>query len=103
MRDLVLEPQAFRVVFRAQAVFLTRLEFRLLKQLLDGEGRSLYRQDLLNRVWGPQVSVEIRNVDSHIVRLRRKLQRLGEQGPTIETVWGVGYRIRITDDCSVPS
>ena len=60
-------------------------------------------QDLLNRVWGPQVSVEIRNVDSHIVRLRRKLQRLGEQGPTIETVWGVGYRIRITDDCSVPS
>lgn len=103
MRDLVLDPQTFRVVFRAQAVFLTRLEFQLLEQLLHSEGKSLYRQDLLNRVWGPQVSVEVRTVDSHIVRLRRKLQRLGDQGPTIETVWGVGYRIRIIDDCSVPS
>ncbi len=103
MRDLVLEPQTFRVLFRAQAVFLTRLEFRLLEQLLDSEGRSLYRQDLLNRVWGPQVSVEVRTVDSHIVRLRRKLQRLGNQGPTIETVWSVGYRIPIIDSCSVPS
>lgn len=103
MRDLVLDSQTFRVVFRAQAVFLTRLEFRLLEQLLHSEGRSLYRQDLLNRVWGSQVSVEVRTIDSHIVRLRRKLQRLGDQGPTIETVWGVGYRIRIIDDCSVPS
>lgn len=103
MRDLVLDPQTFRVVFRAQEVFLTRLEFRLLEQLLDCEGRFLYRQDLLNRVWGPQVSVEVRTVDSHIVRLRRKLQRLGDQGPTIETVWGVGYRIQIIDDSPVSS
>ncbi|HSF08004.1 MAG TPA: winged helix-turn-helix domain-containing protein [Nitrospirales bacterium] len=103
MRDLVLQPQTFRVVFRAQAVFLTRLEFRLLEQLLDSEGRSLYRQDLLDRGWGPQVPVEVLTEDSHIVRLRRKLQRVGDHGPTIETVWGVGYRIRIIDDYSVPS
>lgn len=103
MRDLVLDPQTFRVVFRAQGVFLTRLEFRLLEQLLDSEGRSLNRQDLLGRVWGPQVSVEVRTVDSHIVRLRRKLQRLGDQAPSIETVWGVGYRIHIIDDSFVPS
>ena len=103
MRDLVLDPQTFRVVFRAQAVFLTRIEFRLLEQLLRSDGGFLDRQDLLNRVWGPQVSVEIRTVDSHMVRLRRKLQRLGDQGPTIETVWGVGYRINIIDDFSAPS
>jgi len=98
MRDLVLDPQTFRVVFRTQAVLLTRIEFRLLEQLLRSDGGFLDRQDLLNRVWGPQVSVEIRTVDSHMVRLRRKLQRLGDQGPTIETVWGVGYRINIIDN-----
>ena len=103
MRDRVLDPQTVRVVFRAQAVFLTRLEFRLLEQLLECEGRLLYRQDLLNRVWGPQVSVEVRTVDSHIVRLRRKLQRLGDQSPTIETVWGVGYRIHSVNDSSASS
>lgn len=103
MRDLVLAPQTFRVVFRTQAVLLTRIEFRLLEQLVGREGGLLDRQDLLNRIWGPQVSVEVRTVDSHMVRLRRKLQRLGDQGPTIETVWGVGYRINIVDDCSGPS
>jgi len=103
MRDLVLDPQTFRVVFRTQAVFLTRIEFRLLEQLFNSDGGFLDRQDLLNRVWGPQVSVDVRTVDSHMARLRRKLQRLGDQVPTIETVWGVGYRINIIDDFSVPS
>lgn len=97
MRDFVLDPQTFRVVFRATAVFLTRLEFRLLEQLLNSEGRLLDRQDFLDPVLGPQVSVEVRTVDFHRVRLRRKLQRLGDQCPTLETVWGVRYRIKIFD------
>ncbi len=103
MRDLVLDPQTFRVVFRTQSVFLTRLEFRLLEQLLSSKGGFLDRQDLLSRVWGPQISVEVRTVDSHMVRLRRKLQQLGDQSPTIETVWGLGYRVKNSDDFSVPS
>jgi DNA-binding response OmpR family regulator len=100
MRDLLLDPQTFRVTFREQSVVLTRIEFRLLEQLLSTNKGVLGRQDLLSRVWGPRVSVEIRTVDSHMVRLRRKLQQLGDQGLTIETVWGVGYRINIIDDSS---
>jgi DNA-binding response OmpR family regulator len=103
MRDLVLDPQTFRVDFRTQSVFLIRIEFRLLEPLLGSNGGFVDRQDLLSRVWGPQVSVEVRTVDSHMVRLRRKLQRLGDQFPTIETVWGVGYRMKIIDDFYVPS
>ena len=103
MRDLLLDPQTCRVTFREQSVVLTRIEFRLLEQLLSTNKGVLGRQDLLSRVWGPRVSVEIRTVDSHMVRLRRKLQRLGDQGLTIETVWGVGYRINVIDDSSFPS
>ncbi|MDH4193233.1 MAG: winged helix-turn-helix domain-containing protein [Nitrospirota bacterium] len=103
MRDLVLDPQTFRVAFRAEAVLLTRIAFRLLEQLLRSDGVFLDRQNFLNRVWGSQVSVKVRTVDSHMVRLRRKLQRLGHQGSTIETDWGVGYRISIIDDFCVPS
>ena len=90
MKDLILDPQTFRVAFRTQSVFLTRIEFRLLEQLVGSNSGLLDRQDLLSRVWGSQISVEIRTVDSHMVRLRRKLQQLGDQGPTIETVWGLG-------------
>lgn len=103
MRDLVLDPQTFRVFFRTQSVCLTRIEFRLLEELLSGNSGFLNRHDLLRRVWGPQISVEVRTVDSHIVRLRRKLQRLGDQGPTIETVWGLGYRVTSIDDFSASS
>lgn len=103
MRDLVLDPQTFRVDCRTQSVFLTRIEFRLLEQLLGSKGGFMDRHDLLSRVWGPQVCVEVRTVDSHMVRLRRKLQCLGDQGPTIETVWGLGYRVKIIDDLSTLS
>ena len=103
MRELVLDPQTFQVAFRTQSVLLTRIEFRLLEELLSSNGEVLDRQDLLTRVWGPKISVEARTVDSHMVRLRRKLQRLGDQCPTIETIWGLGYRVNIIDDFSVPS
>ena len=103
MRDLVLDPQTFRVSFRTQSVLLTRIEFQLFHQLLSSNGGVLDRQDLLSRVWGSQISVETRTVDSHMVRLRRKLQQLGDQGPTIETVWGLGYRVKIIDASSFPS
>lgn len=103
MRELVLDPQTFQVIFRSQSVLLTCLEFRLLEQLLVSNGEILDRHDLLTRVWGPKISVEVRTVDSHMVRLRRKLHRLGDQCPAIETIWGVGYRVKIIDDCSGPS
>jgi DNA-binding winged helix-turn-helix (wHTH) protein len=95
--------QSSHLTFRAQSFSLTRIEFRLFEQLLKSHGGFLDRQELLTCVWGPQVSVETRTVDSHMVRLRRKLQRLGAQAPTIETVWGLGYRVRITDAATDPS
>lgn len=103
MRELVLDPQTFQVIFRTRSVLLTRIEFRLLEQLLRSNGEIVDRQDLLTRVWGPKISVEVRTVDSHMVRLRRKLQRLGNQSPAIETIWGLGYRVKTIDEFSVPS
>ncbi|MBA3611337.1 MAG: winged helix-turn-helix domain-containing protein [Nitrospirales bacterium] len=71
--------------------------------MLASDEGFLNRQNLLSHIRGPQVSVEVRTVDSPIVRLRQKMQGLGDQCPTIETGWGVGYRINIIDDFSVPS
>ncbi len=75
---------------------LTRIEFRLLELLLGQEGKLIDRQEILKQVWGADISVGLRTVDSHIVRLRRKLGSLSDQAPTIETVWGLGYRVRST-------
>ena len=73
------------------AVSLTLLEFRLLHYLMARPGQVQSRKQLLEEVWKLQGSLETRTIDTHINRLR---QKLGKAGDYLETVRGVGYRIR---------
>ena len=75
-------------------VKLTKKEFAILQVFVSFPGRLFKRDDLLGQVWGPDVHVAGRTLDAHIVKLRRKMRRLGEHAPTIETVWALGYRLR---------
>jgi DNA-binding response OmpR family regulator len=77
------------VTLDGEEVGLTRKEFDLLVLLASHPGRAFSRDFLLERLWGDEYEGFDRTVDSHIVRLRRKLGPLGEK---IVTVWGVGYR-----------
>jgi DNA-binding response OmpR family regulator len=69
---------------------LTVKEYDLLVILAQHPGRSFSRSYLLDRVWGDDYEGGDRTVDTHMMRLRRKL---GDQGERISTVWGVGYRL----------
>ncbi|HEV7518018.1 MAG TPA: response regulator [Thermoanaerobaculia bacterium] len=70
---------------------LTATEFRLLRLLIERAGRVQTRGQLLTHVWGYAEDIDSRTVDTHIRRLRRKL---GDEADRIETVIGVGYRLR---------
>ena len=70
---------------------LTALEFKLLLDLASRRGRVQSRDSLLERVWGYAPGIETRTVDTHVKRLREKL---ADASHYIETVRGVGYRIR---------
>ena len=70
-------------------VSLTAKEFRLLETLMTRPGRVQSRQRLLDEVWGSDITVTERTIDTHLKRLREKL---GVAGDLIETVRGVGYR-----------
>jgi DNA-binding response OmpR family regulator len=73
-----------------EPVELTPKEFDLLTLLVRYPGRAFARDDLLGNVWGTEYDgVDTRTVDTHILRLRKKLMTVGTR---IETVWGVGYR-----------
>jgi len=99
MTVLRLDPDTRHLHFRDQSLRLTKIEIAILTQLLSGDGGFVARQELLSLVWGPKVSVEARTVDSHVVRLRKKLLQLaGSEGPTIETVWGLGYRVKYSGE-----
>ena len=86
-----LDPEAHRVWVAGEEVTLTATEFRLLETLLRHPGRVFSRDQLLDRVWGITAEVTTRTVDTHINRLR---DRLASEAARVETVRGVGYRLR---------
>jgi len=90
---IALDPERFEVTVRGKAVALTTKEFEFLKLLLSASGRALTRDQLLEKVWGYDRSMEIdtRTIDQHVARLREKL---GTEGAIIATVKNVGYRIK---------
>ena len=73
---------------------LSRTEFNLLAAFLRSPGRVFERSQLLDTVWGADVVVGDRTVDVHVKALRRKLEEAGADPRVLETVRGVGYRLR---------
>ena len=88
---LTLDPEDYQATLDGVPLALTRTEFDLLHLLLRNPGRAFNRTYLLNTVWGEDYILSDRSVDNAILRLRKKLGPLGE---AIETVWGIGYRLR---------
>jgi two-component system phosphate regulon response regulator PhoB len=89
--SLDLDPERFRCRVAGRPVDLTAKEFGLLEALMRRPGRVLSRDKLLSEVWGDDIAVTLRTIDTHMKRLREKL---GEAGSLIDTVRGVGYRFR---------
>ncbi|MDO4318666.1 MAG: response regulator transcription factor [Lachnospiraceae bacterium] len=84
-------PEKHIVRVAGEDVTLTLKEFELLCMLLKSGDRVLTRDRLLNEIWGYSFDGENRTVDVHIRTLR---QKLGEAGECIETVRGIGYKLR---------
>jgi two-component system phosphate regulon response regulator PhoB len=90
-KGLEVDARAHRVTADGEELVLTPLEFRLLSMFLAQPGRAFTRDQLLDSVWNISADVTTRTVDTHVKRLREKL---GAYGDIIETVRGVGYRLR---------
>lgn len=71
---------------------LTKKEFEILWTLISNKNIVFSREKLLDAVWGYDYYGDSRTVDSHIKRLRSKLEKYGSQSWSIKTIWGVGYK-----------
>jgi DNA-binding response OmpR family regulator len=83
-----------QVTVDGSAVELTAKEFDLLLYFAENPGRVFTRSQLLDRVWGYSHSGYEHTVNSHINRLRAKIEKDPNQPEFIQTVWGVGYKFR---------
>ena len=91
---VTLDLDAHNVEVGEQAVSLTPTEFSLLQALAEYPGHALTRLELIEKGLGYSYEGMDRTVDSHIKNLRRKLTNAGANADLIETVFGVGYRLR---------
>ena len=78
-----------------RALNLRPREYDLLMTFVRRLGEALSRDQLLNQVWGFEYYGDTRTVDVHVAALREKLRDAGAQGVSIETVWGIGYKMVI--------
>jgi two-component system response regulator RegX3 len=94
VRDFVLDETAHTAEYRGRSMDLTPREFELLACLMRHDGQVLSREQLLRQAWGWEYVVETKTVDTHIKRLRDKLEAVDASPDLIETVRGYGYRLK---------
>src|SRR5262249_12255451 len=89
--ELIVDFEQYQVHCGKKEVSLTPSEFKLLSALMKNEGRVLTRERLIDLVQGEGVSVVDRSIDTHVFGLRKKL---GKCADVVETIRGVGYRVK---------
>ena len=93
---LVIEHDAHRVTAGGQEVSLTPKEYELLHYLASSPDKVFSRETLLKDVWNYEFFGDLRTVDTHVKRLREKLNKASpEAAAMITTVWGVGYKLEV--------
>ena len=80
---------------------LTKKELELLWTLATNRNKVFSRENLLNSIWGYDYLGDSRTVDSHVKRLRQKLDRHPHENWEIKTIWGVGYKFELTAQTSL--
>ncbi|MHB1418918.1 MAG: winged helix-turn-helix domain-containing protein [Bacillota bacterium] len=91
---LLIKPDHHQVFLNGQLLELSPKEFELLKILVVNKGKVLKRDFLLDRIWGYDYVTDSRTVDVHIRYLRQKIEQDPAHPDLIETVRGVGYRLK---------
>jgi DNA-binding response OmpR family regulator len=96
--DVVLEPADRICTVRGKPIALTPKEFDILHELMEHAGKTISRDELLDRIWDEQFFGYPGTVTVHVRRLREKIERDPDLPSHIKTIWGLGYKF----DPSVP-
>ncbi|MBT9172839.1 MAG: Transcriptional regulatory protein SrrA [Syntrophomonadaceae bacterium] len=94
---LLIDLPAREVRVAGQLVSLTPKEFDLILFLARHPGKVFTREQLLAAVWGYDYYGDLRTVDTHIKRLREKVEKDGTAACHVRTIWGVGYKFEVPD------
>ncbi len=97
-RNLIVNLDDYIVTIDNKEVALTKKELEILWTLATNQNKVFSRDNLLNSLWGYDYFGDNRTVDSHIKRLRAKLDEYRHESWDIKTIWGVGYKFEVKAD-----
>ena len=95
--NLTINLSDFTVKINDEDISLTKKEIELLWLLSTNRNKVFTRENLLDSIWGYDYFGDSRTVDSHIKRLRAKLDNYEHESWNIKTIWGVGYKFDIQE------
>lgn len=93
--ELILEEEKYRAVLKGHSLELTAVEFQLLNTMAKEPGRIFSRQQLMDSGYQDHRIVSDRTIDSHIRKLRRRIEEKCPGADIIHSVYGVGYKFEI--------
>ncbi|WP_206457764.1 response regulator transcription factor [Anaerovorax sp. IOR16] len=95
--NLKINLEDYTVIIDEQLISLTKKEIEILWTLATSKNKVFSRDNLLNSLWGYDYFGDNRTVDSHIKRLRAKLDQYSHPNWEIKTIWGVGYKFEVLE------
>lgn len=96
--NLTINLDEYHVAVDSRRILMTKKEIEILWTLATNMNRVFSRDNLLNSLWGYDYFGDTRTVDSHIKRLRAKLDEYRHDRWEIKTIWGVGYKFEVKTD-----
>lgn len=93
-KEIVLNKDDFSVQCGGRVIELSKHEFLLLQLLMEYPDRTCTKSMIYDRVWDYENSADDNTLNVHISRLRKKLKKYSPDEEYIETVWGIGYRLK---------
>ena len=94
--ELLMDPDRHLCSWKGNEVKLTVTEFLILQALAARPGMVKNRDQLMDAAYGESIFLDDRTIDSHIKRLRRKIRALDKGFDNIETLYGIGYKYRVS-------
>lgn len=95
--NLVINLEEYALYIDGKKVTLTKKEIETMWTLASNPSKVFTRDNLLDSLWGYDYYGDSRTVDSHIKRLRAKLDKIDHPTWTIKTIWGVGYKFEVIE------
>lgn len=95
VRNLMMDLDSHRVYINKKEVILTAKEFEMLHLFMRHPDRVFNKEEIFDRIWGEETLGDTTTVTVHVRKIREKIEENPSEPMYLETVWGMGYRLRV--------